>query len=296
MVFPFPFPTPELDVLQLSVPPIADDWPLVLCFPPLSHQTPSSIALQYPFLPPPDGYCPLFPGNLVTTLSSFLNIWVPPGHILAIPSNHSGYDIFSAWPLLSLLSLSLCAHGPCDWLPPLTKTTGLCFCCLHCSNANMILTFLVDAKTTSIGNARHQLENFGNGFVLKTWSSWLLGTISMIALVTTKLENTFLHGHGEITTAITETGTNPSGLGCWAWFKLSSNSGSTAKIVSAYWPSEAQVLCWFCNTLTYAAKEILATPVKPISTTFPLPSRPGTALVKELPSWLTGMEISRKLS
>jgi len=45
---------------------------------------------------------------------------------------------------------------------------------------------------------------------------------------------TFLLGNGEITTSISASGTDPSGLGRWAWFSLLGHTGITTRIISAY--------------------------------------------------------------
>jgi len=50
---------------------------------------------------------------------------------------------------------------------------------------------------------------------------------------------TFLLGHEDITSSISATGSDPSGLGCWVWFALSGQTGITTRIISAYRPSES---------------------------------------------------------
>jgi len=50
---------------------------------------------------------------------------------------------------------------------------------------------------------------------------------------------TFLLGHGEITSSISATGSDPSGLGHWAWFALSGQTSITTQIISAYCPSKS---------------------------------------------------------
>ncbi len=52
---------------------------------------------------------------------------------------------------------------------------------------------------------------------------------------------TFLLGNGEITTSISHTGTDPSGLGCWSWFSLSGRTGTTTCIISAFCPSDSSL-------------------------------------------------------
>jgi len=46
-------------------------------------------------------------------------------------------------------------------------------------------------------------------------------------------------GHGDITSSISATGSDPSGLGRWVWFALSGRTGTTTRIISAYRPSES---------------------------------------------------------
>jgi len=46
-------------------------------------------------------------------------------------------------------------------------------------------------------------------------------------------------GNGEITSSISATGSDPSGLGHWVWFALSGWTGITTCIISAYRPSES---------------------------------------------------------
>jgi len=46
-------------------------------------------------------------------------------------------------------------------------------------------------------------------------------------------------GNGEITSSISATGSDPSGLGCWVWFALSGWTGITTRIISAYRPSDS---------------------------------------------------------
>jgi len=43
--------------------------------------------------------------------------------------------------------------------------------------------------------------------------------------------------NGGITSSISSTGTNPLGLGCWVWFSLSGQTGTTTHIISTYCPS-----------------------------------------------------------
>jgi len=50
---------------------------------------------------------------------------------------------------------------------------------------------------------------------------------------------TFLLGNGEITSSISATGSDPSGLGRWVWFALSGRTGTTTRIISAYCPSDS---------------------------------------------------------
>jgi len=52
---------------------------------------------------------------------------------------------------------------------------------------------------------------------------------------------TFLLGNGEITTSISASGTDPSGLGRWVWFSLSGHTGTTTHIISAYWLSNSSL-------------------------------------------------------
>jgi len=51
--------------------------------------------------------------------------------------------------------------------------------------------------------------------------------------------STFLLGNDKITTSILVMGTDPAGLGCWVWFTLSSQTGTTMCIISAYQPSDS---------------------------------------------------------
>jgi len=50
---------------------------------------------------------------------------------------------------------------------------------------------------------------------------------------------TFLLGNGEITSSISATGSDPSGLGHWVWFALLGWTGTTTRIISAYHPSDS---------------------------------------------------------
>jgi len=52
---------------------------------------------------------------------------------------------------------------------------------------------------------------------------------------------TFLLGNGDITSPISATGSDPSGLGCWVWFSLSGQTGTTTWIISAYCPSNSSL-------------------------------------------------------
>ncbi len=48
-------------------------------------------------------------------------------------------------------------------------------------------------------------------------------------------------GNGEITSSISATGSDPSGLGQWAWFALSGRTRITTCIISAYCPSNSSL-------------------------------------------------------
>ncbi len=48
-------------------------------------------------------------------------------------------------------------------------------------------------------------------------------------------------GNGEITSSISTTGSDPSGLGCWVWFALLGWTGTTTCIISAYPPSDSSL-------------------------------------------------------
>jgi len=49
----------------------------------------------------------------------------------------------------------------------------------------------------------------------------------------------FLLGNGEITTSISATGSDPSGLGRWVWFTLLGQTGTTTRLICAYRPSDS---------------------------------------------------------
>jgi len=49
-------------------------------------------------------------------------------------------------------------------------------------------------------------------------------------------------GNGEITSSVSSTDSDPLGLGCWVWFTLSGQTGTTTHIISAYCPSNSPLV------------------------------------------------------
>jgi len=51
---------------------------------------------------------------------------------------------------------------------------------------------------------------------------------------------TFLLGLGPITSSITSSGVDPSGLGRWSWFQLQGHAGCSVHIICGYCPVEKE--------------------------------------------------------
>jgi len=93
--------------------------------------------------------------------------------------------------------------------------------------------------------------------------------------------STFLLGNGEITSSISATGSDPSGLGCCVWFALSCQTRITTCIISAYHPSNSSlthtnsVQAQHCSSPASSARMTPVNPGWPSCTTLALPSQLG---------------------
>ncbi len=100
--------------------------------------------------------------------------------------------------------------------------------------------------------------------------------------------STFLLSHGEITSSISTTGSDPSSLGCWAWFALSGRTGITTCTISAYHPSKSSL-----NQINSVQAQHPSARVTPVNLEWPscmilvLQSQLGKQQETTLSSWPT---------